>query len=84
MNLISVKKEKLGKTVYNSEKNKYKTLPNSVKRIKTINLNKSKINTLKKGLDLYEKMINSKNKKMQFFKKEKVNLYKSINFEIEK
>ena len=48
---------------------KNRTIPNSIKKVKTRNLNKLKIDTLKKGLDFYQRMIESREEKLKNFKK---------------
>ena len=66
------------------EKNKNRAIPNSIKRIKTRN-SKSKLDMLKKELDFYQKMIESKEEKLEKFnKKEGTMIYKGINQMIDK
>ena len=80
----SVKKELLNKNYNILEKSKNRTIPNSVKRIKTRN-SKSKIGTLKKELDFYQRQIESKEEKLKNFKKkEGTKIYKGINLMIDK
>ena len=80
----SVKKGFFSKNFNILEKNKNRTIPNSIKKIKTRN-SKSKIDTLKKELDFYQKMIESKEEKLKNFnKKEGTMIYKGINLMIDK
>ena len=80
----SVKKGFFSKNFNILEKNKSRTIPNSIKKIKTRN-SKSKIDTLKKELDFYQKMIESKEEKLKNFnKKEGTMIYKGINLMIDK
>ena len=80
----SVKKGFFSKNFNVLEKNKNRTIPNSIKKIKTRN-SKSKIDTLKKELDFYQKMIESKEEKLKNFnKKEGTMIYKGINLMIDK
>ena len=80
----SVKKGFFSKNFNILEKNKNRTIPKSIKKIKTRN-SKSKIDTLKKELDFYQKMIESKEEKLKNFnKKEGTMIYKGINLMIDK
>ena len=50
---------------------KYSTIPNSIKRTRTRNINNSKIDTLKKDIKFYQRMIESREEKLKNFKKKK-------------
>ena len=72
-------------TKYKLDKNKNKTIPNSIKKVKTRNLDSLKIDNLKKELNFYQKMIDSKDEKLKDFKKkEGMILYQDINNMIDK
>ena len=57
---------------------KYSTIPNSIKRTRTRNINKSKINTLKKELNFYQRMIESREEKLKNFKKKEGSLFYNV------
>ena len=76
----SFKRGFFSKNIYLLEKNKSKTIPNSIRRIKGIDSSEAKIGTLKKELDFYQKMIESKEAKLKKFnRKEDTMIYKDIN-----
>ena len=77
----SVKKGFFSKN-YSLEKNKNRTIPNSLRKVKAPA--EAKIDTLKKELNFYQKMIETKEEKLKKFnKKEGTIIYKDINLMIE-
>lgn len=79
----SVKKGFFSKNYNLLEKNKTRTIPNSIRRVKLKDPNELKIGTLKKELNFYQKMIESKEEKLKKFnKKEGTMIYKDINIKI--
>ena len=67
---------------YSLEKNKNRTIPNSLRKVKAPA--EAKIDTLKKELYFYQKMIETKEEKLKKFnKKEGTIIYKDINLMIE-
>ena len=58
--------------------NKNRTIQNSIRKTKTRNLNKSKIDTLKKELDFYQRMIESREDKLKKFKKKDSSLFYNV------
>ena len=72
----SVKKVSFSKSFGISDK--YSTIQNSIKRTKTRNLNKSKIDTLKKELDFYQRMIESREEKLRKIKKKEGSLFYNV------
>ena len=84
MKVRSVKKGFFSKNFNFLEKNKNRTIPNSIQKMRTRN-SKSKVDTLKKELDFYQKMIESRDEKLRNFnKKEGTMIYKGINLMIDK
>ena len=71
LKVSSVKKASFSKSFGLSYK--YSTIPNSIKRTRTRtrNINKSKIDTLKKELNFYQRMIESREEKLKNFKKKR-------------
>ena len=77
----SIKKGFFSKN-YSLEKNKNRTIPNSLRKVKAPA--EAKIDTLKKELYFYQKMIETKEEKLKKFnKKEGTIIYKDINLMIE-
>jgi hypothetical protein len=57
---------------------KYSTIPNSIKRTRTRNINNSKIDTLKKDIKFYQRMIESREEKLKNFKKKEGSLFYNV------
>ena len=72
----SVKKVSFSKSFGISSK--YSTIPDSIKGTRTRNINKSKIDTLKKELNFYQRMIESREEKLKKFKKKEGSLFYSV------
>lgn len=69
------------KSIKKESQSKNRTLPNSMRQLKTRNT--KRIDTLKKGIVFYQKLIDSKDKKLKNFnKKEGAIIYKNINTKI--
>lgn len=76
LKVSSVKKTSFSKSFGLSYK--YSTIPNSIKRTRTRNINKSKIDTLKKELNFYQRMIESREEKLKKFKKKEGSLFYNV------
>ena len=57
---------------------KYSTIPNSIKRTRTRNINNSKIDTLKKDIKFYQRMIESREEKLKNIKKKEGSLFYNV------
>ena len=70
------------KSIKKESQSKNRTLPNTMRQLKTRNT--KRIDTLKKGILFYQKLIDSKDKKLKNFnKKEGAIIYKNINTKID-